>query len=125
MGRYEEAEKTLGEAILVYKQLVDEFPKVPNYRSGLAIAYSNLGGLLGTLGRFDEAEKADRAALEIRQQLAKDYPTVPDYRWNWATAPQPGRQAGKPRNRTEPRGGRVQQAGPEGVSAVGGGLPRP
>ena len=59
------------------KQLVDEFPKVPEYRSGLATDYSNLGSLLGTLHRFDEAEKADRAALAIRQQLVKDYPNDP------------------------------------------------
>ncbi len=80
MGRHEEAEKVYGEAILVDKQLVDEFPKVPKYRSGLASDYNNLGGLLGLLHRFDEAEKADRAALAIRQQLVKDYPTIPDYR---------------------------------------------
>ena len=114
MGRYEEAEKTYGEAILVDKQLVDEFPKVPKYRSGLAIDYSNLGGLLGTLDRFDEAEKADRAALEIRQQLAKDYPNDPRLpHGTGRTATTIWRiELVKPRNRTEPRGGRASTGRP-------------
>jgi tetratricopeptide (TPR) repeat protein/tRNA A-37 threonylcarbamoyl transferase component Bud32 len=65
-------------AVVLLERLVEEFPKVPEYRHLLACCYRDVPP--ERLGRGKpERSKADRA-VQLLRRLVKDFPKVPDYR---------------------------------------------
>jgi serine/threonine-protein kinase len=83
-SRVAAAEQALRDALALSKQLVTDFPSVPNYREEVARSHQILSLLLREIGRGGEAEQALRDALAMQKQLVKNYPTVPGYRQNLA-----------------------------------------
>ncbi len=51
LGELEEAEHSYPSALAICKQLVADFPKVPEYRRALALNHNGLGNLLSNTGR--------------------------------------------------------------------------
>jgi hypothetical protein len=65
--------------LALQKQLVVNFPNVPEYRREHAETQNNRGILFG-LRRPKEAEAASRESLALYKQLAADFPAVAEYR---------------------------------------------
>ena len=81
-----EADAAFADALVIQKQLADDFPTRPDYREGLATLYYNQGNVLRDTARPKEAEAAFTNALVIRKQLAADFPTRPEFRQDLATS---------------------------------------
>jgi tetratricopeptide (TPR) repeat protein len=60
--------------------LAADFPSVPEFIRGLAMALNNLGILFKDAGRAEEAEEMYRQAMVIHKKLAADFPDVADHR---------------------------------------------
>jgi serine/threonine protein kinase/tetratricopeptide (TPR) repeat protein len=80
LGEKEAARKDYELMRTIFAQLVAAFPRVPEYREGLAGCHTNLGNLLAELEQRPAAEKAYRRALELFEELTAAFPTVPEYR---------------------------------------------
>jgi tetratricopeptide (TPR) repeat protein len=78
-GRFEPAEKEMGQAIAIREKLAKE-NKVPLYQQELGMSLGNLGWLLTDTRRFQEAEPVLRRNLKLRQKLVEDYPDSPQAR---------------------------------------------
>jgi serine/threonine protein kinase len=79
LGRNEEARAEHQTALDILKQLVEQFPAVPEYWRDLARTHTNLGLLLKELARVNEARMEYLAAREIEKDLVAQYPTVVAY----------------------------------------------
>jgi serine/threonine protein kinase/Flp pilus assembly protein TadD len=82
-GSTRKAEPSSRQAVAVWQQLVDDFPKEPSHRVGFAVSLLRLGRVLAMLnvsGGREEAEKLIRRALELYKSLAAKYPGNVVYR---------------------------------------------
>ena len=70
---YERAEKTLLEALSLYKSLIGKERSA--FEPSLATCYNNLGFLYKGMNRFEKAEEAYLFALEINKNLAQRNPS--------------------------------------------------
>src|SRR5262249_13976106 len=71
-----DAEKDFREAIAIQMRLVNERPKVSEYREDLAKSHNCLGILLRATSRPSEAENAYRQAIAIQAELEDESPQV-------------------------------------------------
>jgi len=69
LGRLEQAEELLGQAISIEERLLLEDPQNKNLKSVLANNFNNLSAALGQQGRLKESEPACRRAIDLRQSL--------------------------------------------------------
>lgn len=76
----------LRDVIDVQKQLVRDFPSVPDYRARLGQAHINLGNELDDLGKSKEGAQEYDRALALYEPLVAEYPAIPEYRWGLANA---------------------------------------
>src|SRR5207244_1527309 len=67
-GRVGDAEPWFREAAKIGEELIDKWPKIPEFRSLLIGVYTNLGHLLLQAGRFGEAVNAFKMALAPRDR---------------------------------------------------------
>jgi serine/threonine protein kinase len=74
LRQWDEAETSLGAALTILKELVEEFPTNPLYRQNLAAAHRTRGILFDAQGKDEEAETSVRQALAILKQLVADFP---------------------------------------------------
>src|SRR5262249_48930911 len=72
------------QAIVIQKQLVDEFPAETDDASNLALSYHQLGFLYESSQKLKDAEGPYRKALRIRERLANSFPGNPDYQHDLA-----------------------------------------
>ena len=72
LGRREEALKTTGEAVAIYRELAAERPDA--FLPDLSSALNNLGNHYSKLGRRDEALEATEEAVSIYRELAAEHP---------------------------------------------------
>jgi hypothetical protein len=79
-NRPEQAEKAHRQTLGLWEKLAGDFPTVPEYQHGLAMAHSDLGWFLAPSSRHEEAEKHYREALALCEKLAAKHPGVPRYR---------------------------------------------
>jgi serine/threonine protein kinase len=79
-ARYAEAEQAFQQAQKLQKELVHEYPQVPDYAHELACSHNNLGGLFEKIGRNCDAENEHRQALALKRELVNHFPNVPEYR---------------------------------------------
>ena len=75
LGRFEESEAALKEALAIQTRLAGEFPLQPDLREELATSHNSLGELHRARGRFKEGERAYRDAIAIYKRLADEFPT--------------------------------------------------
>ena len=80
LGRREDALLEHEQAEKIYRELVEEFPKVSDYTQDLATCCNNLGLVLDHLGRRVEALAKLRVGLSINKKLTEDFPDQADYR---------------------------------------------
>ena len=76
LGRYEEARAENESARELAKQLVEQFPDQPKYRSALASISLNLGNDFDMLGMRDEARAAYQLARGLQKTLVEQFPNV-------------------------------------------------
>ncbi len=74
LDRTREASQLGLDAMQELAKLADEFPKVPRYKSDLAVAYNNLGLLSLKLGRDEEAIQYLRQNLATWEHLVSSFP---------------------------------------------------
>jgi len=74
LKRYEEAETGYRAVLALDKQLVVDFPAVPDYRTNLAENHGELGLVLLAWKKWDRAETELRAAAAIHKQLMVEFP---------------------------------------------------
>jgi serine/threonine protein kinase/tetratricopeptide (TPR) repeat protein len=86
LGELKEAEAAYADALAIRKQLAADFPRRPEFRSGLAKCRINLGALFWKTGRLKEAEASFTDAMAIQKQLAADFPSRPEYRYGLASS---------------------------------------
>jgi serine/threonine-protein kinase len=86
LGQHETAQAAYRHAREAGKQLVADFPTVPQFRQELASSHNSLGILLKDMVRFEDAEAAFRDALTLQKQLVVDFPTLPEYRRDLASS---------------------------------------
>lgn len=72
------------QAIAIWEPLCAERPDKPDYRRGMADAWSNLGIYLYFQREFDASEKAHLTAISIHEKLAKEFPSNISYQHNVA-----------------------------------------
>src|SRR5690606_20532645 len=70
-------------AVTARKQLVERDPSVPEYRSGLADSWEQLGQSFLDLGHVQEAQWAWQHALDVRAHLATEQPGNPEVVRAW------------------------------------------
>jgi serine/threonine protein kinase len=75
-----EAEDYLRKALALQKKLVEDFPKVADYRYDLFRSQKTLGWLLGGTNRPEEAEIEFADAAAVAEKLIADAPSVHYYR---------------------------------------------
>ena len=81
-GRAEDSFRVWGEAVSIFRFLVEEYPTIPTYRQSLADSVGNRAIGFTNGGRMDEAETDFREAVVIRRRLVTDYPSVVLHRLN-------------------------------------------
>jgi serine/threonine protein kinase/tetratricopeptide (TPR) repeat protein len=79
VGRHDivDRREVLRKALLLWEELVADFPGVPEYRVGLARRHTSFGNILRKADRLNEAETHLRQALSVRQKLHAVFPDVP------------------------------------------------
>jgi serine/threonine-protein kinase len=80
MGRIQEAEAVCADAVAICKQLVVDFPDVPDYRNQLGGALVNLASLANDRRDFSQARRWLEEAQQHLQQALKANPRHPEYR---------------------------------------------
>lgn len=70
------AEELIRSALAIDQQLLDDYPAVPHYGYGVALAKGNLAIVLGSTDRRDEAMRAGREAVSLLDRLARRYPQM-------------------------------------------------
>jgi serine/threonine-protein kinase len=80
LGQYPEAVAAYRRALLLLKNLMEDWPHAADLRGDLAAVSHNLGNVLGGMDRADESEAAYHEALDTYKHLRSDFPTVPEYR---------------------------------------------
>jgi serine/threonine protein kinase len=78
-GRSSESVESRKLALVIFEQLVRDYPSDPAYRNHLALALMWLGSHAQKVPP-QEAEAALRRALDIGEKLVADFPSVPDYK---------------------------------------------
>src|SRR5262249_13968988 len=96
LPRQKKDEHAFNQAVELYERLVNEFPRVPEYRRELAHCYGELGKMslkdvryqrpLEAKESYRKAEKSYREAVKHQEQLVKDFPQVPVYRESLAAS---------------------------------------
>jgi tetratricopeptide (TPR) repeat protein len=76
----DEAKASYLVAMQLYQGLVQDFPRVTEYRHGLARSNSYMAILMYNLKQRAEAKAAYQRAIELHEQLAKEFPDEPVYR---------------------------------------------
>lgn len=84
LGRREEAEATLREAIQTRTDLVRRAPGESQYRADLALSQNHLAWILSGSGPDAEAVELLRASVAGLERVAADHPLVASYRWDLA-----------------------------------------
>jgi tetratricopeptide (TPR) repeat protein len=77
LGRLEEADKAWRESLVLFEELVREFPDELDHRSQLAECHLEAAKVLEAQGRTEEALQSLRRALDIKQDLAARNPALP------------------------------------------------
>jgi tetratricopeptide (TPR) repeat protein len=87
LGRLDQTEAPLRQAVALLQQLAADYPAVPEYRSDLAAAHELLGVLFSDnlLRRPQACLESTLAALAISRKLAADFPNRPEFRKTAAT----------------------------------------
>ena len=87
LGRPDQTEGPLRQAVTLLQQLTAEYPSVPEYRSDLAAAYELLSVIFSDnlLRRPQACLENVLAALAISRKLAADFPNRPEFRKTVAT----------------------------------------
>ncbi len=82
LGRLDQTEGPLRQAVTLLQQLAADYPSVPEYRSDLAAAHGSLGVVFGNslLRRPQDCLENTLAALAITRKLAADFPNRPEFR---------------------------------------------
>jgi eukaryotic-like serine/threonine-protein kinase len=75
VGRRQEAEGNLDEAILIWDDLTIRFASIPHYREAAALSRQIRGGLKGDAKDLEASSKA-------LEKLSSEYPEIPSYRAN-------------------------------------------
>jgi serine/threonine protein kinase/Flp pilus assembly protein TadD len=84
LGEHPGAEGAYRRAVEIQEALVDQLPKVPEYRMDLANTYSRLTILLHDTGQLAESERTNSRSRELWEAIVAELPKVPDYRRNVA-----------------------------------------
>jgi serine/threonine protein kinase len=84
LGDHAGAIAAFRDAIRIWESLVSNVLDKPDYRRGLADAWSNLGIYLAKEKQFKESEAAHLRAIEMHLQLANDFPDNVSYQTNVA-----------------------------------------
>jgi tetratricopeptide (TPR) repeat protein len=79
MRKPAESAAAIANARALFEKLSTDYPDDPDFHSGIAGCWINLGNL-HKRDRPDEALKAYRQAAAVKDKLAAEYPAVPDYR---------------------------------------------
>ncbi len=79
LGEYDEALRASRRKLVLLEALVNEFPKVSEYRKDLADGHGQLGLVLHSTGQLLETERAWRRAAELLEALVAEFPDVPQY----------------------------------------------
>jgi tetratricopeptide (TPR) repeat protein len=79
-GRQREALAHYNEAMTLLRPLVQEFPKVADYREGLAGTFTNRAKLFLEMKQFSEAADACWEAITLQKKLGSEFPDQPEYR---------------------------------------------
>ena len=87
LGRPEQTEAALLQAVTLLQQLAADYPSVPEYRAELAAAHELLSGVYAdhALDRPQACLDSVLAALAISRKLAADFPNRPEFRKTVAT----------------------------------------
>jgi len=80
LSRLEEADKAWRESLVLFEELVREFPDELDHRSQLAECHLEAANVLAAQGRTDEALQSLRRSLDIKHDLAARNPAVPGLR---------------------------------------------
>lgn len=75
-GEPKRAEELIRSSLAIDEQLLDDYPAVPQYGYGVALAKGNLALVLGSTGRREEALRAGREAVSLLDRLARRYPQM-------------------------------------------------
>src|SRR5262249_5268880 len=73
-GRPSGAEIEFRQALEVFQKLTDENPKVPEYRTGVALSHISVCHVLIRRGRFPEARSGYERAVAIAEPMVREHP---------------------------------------------------
>jgi eukaryotic-like serine/threonine-protein kinase len=82
LGRFDQTEGALRQAVTLLQQLAADYPSVPEYRSDLAAAHELLSVIFSDsqLRRPEACLESVLSALAISRKLAADFPNRPEFR---------------------------------------------
>jgi serine/threonine-protein kinase len=82
-GERDEAVRRLSESQRIRRQLAEEYPDAPAFRSGLARDLASWSVLYANSGAADESRQTLEECLDLYKSLCEDYPRVADYRYRY------------------------------------------
>jgi len=84
LGQNERARVAFDLARSIRRELVQQFPDVPEYQYSLAIIHNSLGVFLSDLGEEAPARMEYASARDIQRKLVQQFPEVPKYQYDLA-----------------------------------------